>query len=214
MYQQARYTPVPARSPTPFLVPIPQPSTLLPSVPQESTCVVLDSGNWAIIQQSLNSSLATEALPTGFLRSADGIGLRTINGCSGCFLWGRTVAAAPPVGRAEGVGGGHAAAFGPVNSPSETSPPMQMPHIDSSANRENRRTEQSSRHRKRLLAASAGLCVAVSVGYFWQPDWLAPVTLVLAGACFRADRTRGKPETQTLVPCRTDALGFLYGHPG
>ncbi|NLX96952.1 MAG: hypothetical protein GXY83_12320 [Rhodopirellula sp.] len=32
----------------------------------------------------------------------------------------------------------------------------------------------------RRLAASATLCVLVSVCYWWQPDWLAPVTLVPA----------------------------------
>jgi len=39
---------------------------------------------------------------------------------------------------------------------------------------------RSLRRRKSALTASAALCVAISVCYSWQPDWLAPVTLVPA----------------------------------
>jgi endonuclease/exonuclease/phosphatase (EEP) superfamily protein YafD len=55
-----------------------------------------------------------------------------------------------------------------------------MPHIDNSTDTENRRTTRSHRGRKSILAVSAGLCVAISLAYWWQPDWLAPVTLVPA----------------------------------
>ena len=57
---------------------------------------------------------------------------------------------------------------------------MQTPHIDCPPNTENRCNEQSFRRRKKVLAASAALCVAITVCYWWQPDWLAPVTLVPA----------------------------------
>ena len=39
---------------------------------------------------------------------------------------------------------------------------------------------RSSSRVKLALAASAGACIAVSACYWWQPDWLAPVTLVPA----------------------------------
>jgi len=42
------------------------------------------------------------------------------------------------------------------------------------------RARKSLRRRKTALDASAALCVAISVCHFWQPDWLAPVTLVPA----------------------------------
>lgn len=57
---------------------------------------------------------------------------------------------------------------------------MQTPRIDSTPKSETCCTGESSRRCKRLLRASAALCVVVSVIYSWQPDWLAPVTLVPA----------------------------------
>ena len=56
---------------------------------------------------------------------------------------------------------------------------MQTPHIDSPPNAEIL-GEKRLRRRKWALAASAMLCVAVSVCYWLQLDWLAPVTLVPA----------------------------------
>jgi len=56
---------------------------------------------------------------------------------------------------------------------------MQTPDIDSPPNTEDLR-ERRLRRRKRVLVASATLCFAVSVCYWWQSDWLAPVTLVPA----------------------------------
>jgi endonuclease/exonuclease/phosphatase (EEP) superfamily protein YafD len=40
--------------------------------------------------------------------------------------------------------------------------------------------ERTGRRRKRALWASAGLCIGIFVVDFWQPDWLAPVTLAPA----------------------------------
>jgi hypothetical protein len=57
---------------------------------------------------------------------------------------------------------------------------MQTQHIDYPPTTENRAKRRVFITRKAVLAASAALCIAVSLCSWWQPDWLAPVALVPA----------------------------------